>query len=440
MKPHLPHRPTNQTPKPPVASAGDAFAQPGAPATIGTQMLALALLVGFVVGLAVWGLLRLSAFLTSLVWDRPWGSWWAPVAIGAVGGLLIGLWTTLFRNEPRSLEEVLQEVRSTGGYTMPGKGGVAAGAVSFLLPLAFGGSVGPEAGLTGIAAASCTWIGRTLRRAGVRAARLTDVSVAAVASAVFASPLAGVAVPASGDIGDNQEDRYAFKTPARLLLYGAAAFGSLAGAFVLTAIFGASEGLPRFEACAFDPAFLLWLVPLVICGYLTGLLNIGADRAFGALAEHTRFRGHTVVLPLACGVVLGLVALVLPNALFSGEEQTAQIMTAWMGVPALVWVATALVKAVLTPLCLHMGWRGGTFFPLIFCGVSLGYGIAMLTGIDPVFAAAATTAALLGRTTGKPVLTIGLLLLCFPVRMVVWTGLAAYLGSLLPAPRSRKVA
>ena len=254
-----------------------------------------------------------------------------------------------------------------------------------------------------------------------------------MASAVFASPLAGVAVPADAGVQD-PADRYAFRAPARFALYGAAAFGSLAGAFVLTALCGASEGLPRFEVFTFDVGFLVWFIPLVVCGYLVGLLTTGANRALDAIEPHMRFRGHTVVRPLLCGAVLGLIALALPNALFSGEEQAAAIMTAWMSTPALVLVATALVKAVLTPLCLHMGWRGGTFFPLIFCGVSLGYGIASAAGIDPVFAAAVTTAALLGRTTGKPVLTMGLLLLCFPVRAMVWTGLAAYVGSLLPLP------
>lgn len=34
---------------------------------------------------------------------------------------------------------------------------------------------------------------------------------------------------------------------------------------------------------------------------------------------------------------------------------------------------------------INMGWRGGHFFPVIFSGVSLGYGLALLTGADPVF-------------------------------------------------------
>ena len=72
--------------------------------------------------------------------------------------------------------------------------------------------------------------------------------------------------------------------------------------------------------------------------------------------------------------------------MFAGETQADVFMETYMAIPAGVLIATGLVKAMLTPALINMGWRGGHFFPVIFSGVSLGYGLAILTGADPVFA------------------------------------------------------
>lgn len=59
-------------------------------------------------------------------------------------------------------------------------------------------------------------------------------------------------------------------------------------------------------------------------------------------------------------------------------------------------LATGFGKVLVTPLCIRFGWRGGHFFPVIF-GISIGYGMAMLTGADVgVFCLCASTAALVG--------------------------------------------
>ena len=77
---------------------------------------------------------------------------------------------------------------------------------------------------------------------------------------------------------------------------------------------------------------------------------------------------------------------------------------------------------------------------MIFSGVSLGYAMAMILGIEPVFAVAVVTAALCGYTMRKPVMVIGVLLLCFPVTIIVPLAAAAYLGSIIPVPGAKKEA
>jgi uncharacterized membrane protein YfbV (UPF0208 family) len=49
-----------------------------------------------------------------------------------------------------------------------------------------------------------------------------------------------------------------------------------------------------------------------------------------------------------------------------------------------------------------------------------------------------TTTAFLAGVTGKPVLTLAILALVFPLRGILWMGLAAVLGSIAPLPPQLK--
>lgn len=86
-------------------------------------------------------------------------------------------------------------------------------------------------------------------------------------------------------------------------------------------------------------------------------------------------------------------------------------------------------------MCLNFGWRGGNFFPCIFAGVSFGYGIAALSGLDPMLCVVSVTTALVAAMTRKPLLTLALLIMCFPIDGILVSGIAAVVGAMLPVPR-----
>ena len=98
-------------------------------------------------------------------------------------------------------------------------------------------------------------------------------------------------------------------------------------------------------------------------------------------------------------------------------------------------LATGVLKEVLAPMCIRMGWVGGNFFPCIFAGIACGYGLAGIAGIDPMFAVTIVTTAFLSGVTRRPLLAVVILLLCFPLIGILWCGLAAIVGGALPIPR-----
>lgn len=359
-----------------------------------------------------------------------------PIAFCTLGGLLIGLFTRRFGDYPQDMNTVLAEVKKTGRYEYDHMGASFFGA---LLPLLFGGSIGPEAGLTGVIAGLCTWVGDRLRFMGEEIRELAEAGTAAVVSAIFSTPLFGLAVPLVGAADDSEGGLSArdidLKAPKALksavyVIAVAAALGMMA---LLGSLFGASGGLPHFSEFSCSRNELLWGVPLALAGALAGWLTYPLGALFSKLSDV--LGRHVVVKPVIAGVVLGCIGVVLPFTMFAGEAQTEQLAETWTTLGAGVLIATGLVKVFTTQLCLGLGWRGGHFFPLIFAGISLGYGLAALTGVDPVFALCTVTSALLGAMMRQPIMAALLLFLVFPVRAVAILLVAAVIGSVVPVPQ-----
>ncbi|HAM15178.1 MAG TPA: chloride channel protein [Eggerthellaceae bacterium] len=426
---------------------GDVARRPEGPvdaATVTVGMVLLALAVGFVIGFAVFCVMNLSTWLTELLWNGVGGAAnvpWFSLAVCTIGGIVIGLWTWWSQDRVRPLEEVMAEFKETGSFRTKG---VARPVVTFLLPLVFGGSIGFEAGLTGLVAAGCCWIRDKLKAAGLRVGAVADVTIAASISAIFGAPFAGIVAGAESSPADGADvleepdvNDYDMRRGAKIVLYTASAFGAFGGIALFSHLFATSHGLPRFQPVSAAYAELLWMLPCIAMAYAMTLLFHGSSLFFGSVAK--RFGGGmagTVAPPVVAGVVMGALAMAFPYVLFPGEAQSEELMHNWTNWTAVALLATGLLKAVVTPMCLKMGWVGGNFFPSIFAGVAAGYGLAALTGADPMLMVTVTTTAFLAGVIRKPLLVLAILFLCFPAEGILWMGLAAIIGAALPIPRA----
>lgn len=411
----------------------------------------LALLTGFVIGFAIYLVMNLSTWLTELLWSHSDGFFLFPLAVCTLGGVIIGLWTWWSRDTIKPLEEVMAEFKRTGSFRT---NGVWKPIVTFLLPLVFGGSIGFEAGLTGLITAGCCWIRDQLKHAGLRVAGIADVTIAASFAAIFRTPLAGIAAGAETDPsetapGEDQPlkrqpreaapdaDSFDMRRGTKVVLYAAAAFGAVGGIRVFSAIFGATGGLPRFAEIDADPSQFLMAIPCLVLAYSMTLIFHASNCVFGMIGARMRESDVGIVAsPIACGVVIGAIGCVLPYVLFPGEEQSLELMETWAAWPAYALLATGVIKAAVTPMCIKMGWVGGDFFPSIFAGVAAGFGLSALTGADPMLMVTVTTTAFLAGVVRKPLLVLGILFLCFPADGILWMGVSAVIGATLPLPRA----
>lgn len=191
-----------------------------------------------------------------------------------------------------------------------------------------------------------------------------------------------------------------------------ATIGGLGTMMGLQYLLGGGMALPRFQTFAFAPGDIPWMPVFVAAGIALGWLYLAADRIAARISG--LFKNCFELRAMACGLVLGLVGMVLPLGLFAGESQAETVIEGWATMGAATLVCTSLVKTCLTPLCIRNGWRGGNIFPLIFSGICLGYALAALTGATPGLAVCLVVATLCGTVMRKPLGTVALMLLCFP--------------------------
>ncbi len=378
-----------------------------------------------------------DAFFPGLA-DGPFGFLPFPLIVCVGGGLVIGFFDKKTGARPEELTVVMGKVKRDGRYSYKGMGKLS---IAALLPLLFGGSIGPEAGLTGVIAGLCTWVGDRMRRFGEDFRALTTVGTQAALTALFTAPLYGFVAPLAGTAdapregkGDDGDMSIQVPRAKKTFIYLCAIVGALGAFFLLGDMFGGGMGLPRFSGMEVGALEAALVVPLALAGCAAGWAFHASSWASEKLAD--RMGERPVAKAVLAGLVLAVCGMALPYTMFAGEAQMEPLMEGYLAIPAAVLIATGLVKAALTPFCIKMGWRGGHFFPLIFAGVSLGYGFALITGADPVACVAACSAACMGAVMRQPVMAALLLVMCFPVKGVIVMIATAAIGAAIPLPRA----
>lgn len=391
------------------------------------ELWAFCAVIGTAAGTLVWALLKIMASGTEMIWE------WIPekihipyytVLVCTVGGAIIGIFRKLYGDYPEDMETVMGKVKKEKRYEYKN---MLVMMIAALLPLLIGSSVGPEAGLTGIIVGLCYWAGENLKFAKQNTKEYSQIGAAVSLSVLFHAPLFG--------IFEVEEDPYMQMAElgkgSKIFIYGialAAGTGSYAGLSALLG--GGMSGFPSFDAVAVQRIDYVMMLVYMFCGCVLAYFYETTHTVTGIIAG--KIPG--VVKEILAGLCLGVIGMLIPAVMFSGEEQMGVLMKEYAGYMAIALIGAAFLKIILTNLCIQFGLKGGHFFPVIFAGVCLGYGLAMLFFGQQgeghvVFAAAIVTSTLLGGIMKKPLAVTMLLFLCFPVKIFIWIFIAAAVGS-----------
>lgn len=385
-------------------------------------------ILGAIVGAIVWAFIRIMNLGIEFIWDYIPSNLNFPLYtlfVCVIGGLLIGVWKKKFGDYPEELSTVMGKVKNTGRYQY---NNVFSTVGSALFPLLIGASVGPEAGLTGIIAGLCTWVGDKLKLYFKEVEELTQIGLSATLGTIFHSPMFGFIEPIESD------KEVVLPRTSKIVLYFAAILSSFGVFFLLGNLFGGRTVLENLEANKIEWLQYLYAIPLSAVGIAAGYLYFIFKKLTFTLEN--KLKKYTVLRATAGGLLLGISGTFLPLTMFSGEHQISEVMNNTETIGAIMLIVIAVVKLLLTNICIDSGLKGGHFFPVIFCGICIGCAMSLILGIDTVFCASVVTTSLVGHTLKKPLATVLLLLIVFPVKLIPVMLFAAIAAKFIETPKA----
>ena len=385
--------------------------------------------VGAVIGGIVWTFMRVMHLLIKLMWDYIPSNVHIPgytIILCLIGGVIIGLMQKHYGPCPDDLDTVMERYKHDGRYPY---NNLFPMLLAALMPLVFGGAIGPEAGLTGVIVGLCCWASDNFKFAGKTLPELSDIGISATLAVLFRSPLFGFVEPLEGS-----EDDFVLPKSSKLTAIFCAILAGIGIFALLGSFFGSGAGLPRFEAITIGNGELIYALPILIIGVALGYIYKIFERL---TAKAAGFLGNRLFLSaIIAALLLGVLGTIFPLAMFSGEEEIAKLGNTYLEYTPVMLIAITVAKVFLINVCLSLGWRGGSFFPSIFAGVCLGYACAALFGIDIAFAVSISTTAVMTTIMRKPLAVSVLLLLCFPASSIIYILAAAFISSAVPMPKA----
>jgi len=176
----------------------------------------------------------------------------------------------------------------------------------------------------------------------------------------------------------------------------------------------------------------LYAAPLGFVGAVVGLLFMLSLQRLRQLLQP--MKAHVVLRGLLGGLAMGIIGALLPLTLFSGEEQTLELINNAAAIGVLMLIVLALAKLFITALLLTTGWKGGYIFPIMFASIALGLAVNLLFPAIPVaVAVAATMAGALVAALRAPLFAVLFPLVLVQKETAAVIAVAVVVGALLTA-------
>ena len=291
---------------------------------------------------------------------------WAIVLIAFGGALVSAFIVAKFAPEAQghgtdnAIEAALNDPRSIRGRAVVVK------LIASALTIGSGGSGGREGPAAQISAGFGSLLTRLLNLSDDDGRLAVSLGIGSGIGAIFSAPLGGAVLAAS--IIYREDFNYRALVPGFITSATAyAVYGSILG---FAPMFGFVE--PDYR---FDPVQTPWFVVIGIIAAAVGYLY--ARTFYGTIALTKRLPGGIVIKPAIGGLLVGLLALAIPQILSSGYGwlQIAMTREGLATIPLWIVLVLPVAKIVATSLSIGTGGSGGIFGPGIVIGGFVGAAI-----------------------------------------------------------------
>ena len=239
--------------------------------------------------------------------------------------------------------------------------------VASALTIGSGGSAGREGPTAQISAGFCSLLTRRLNLSDEDGRTAVALGIGAGIGAIFAAPLGGAVLAASLPYRDDFD--YRCLLPG--FITSGTAYAVLGSFLGFDPLFGYIDAEYRFETAW--P--LLWFV---VIGLIAAAIGYVYARTFHLVVALThRLPGGPVLKPAVGGLLVGLLALLIPQVLSSGYgwAQLAADRGSLLQIPLWIVLVLPVAKIVATSLSIGTGGSGGLFGPGIVIGAFVGAAI-----------------------------------------------------------------
>ncbi|NTY61466.1 chloride channel protein [Mycolicibacterium sphagni] len=250
--------------------------------------------------------------------------------------------------------------------------------VSSALTIGSGGSAGREGPTAQISAGFGSLLTRMFDLSDADGRVAVSLGIGSGIGAIFGAPLGGAVLAAS--IVYREDFDYKALIPGFVTSGTAyAIYGSILG---FEPMFGFVQ-----RDYVFDPAQLGWFAVIGIASAAIGYLY--ARVFYGTVALTHRLPGNKIIKPAIGGLLVGLLALAIPQILSSGYGwvQIATTKEGLLSIPLWIVLVLPIAKIIATSLSIGSGGSGGIFGPGIVIGAFVGaalWRLADLAGMPAV--------------------------------------------------------
>lgn len=400
----------------------------------GCLFLGFAAIVGTVIAGVIWLYLKIANVGVTFIWSFIPTHFHVPgytIIVCLIGGLAVGMFNRVCGHYPQSMQDAISEVRRKRRFSYANMHLILGGA---LLPLLFGGAVGPEAGLVSLLLCFCFWTKDQFAMQRLLMLRLLEEDPDGPRGYVFGQMVRGLLLPASKI--HFPKDVLPWKRSEAVISGCVTGVSALIVYEVLNALFGRGISIPHLEVAHVGVAGHFAAILLIAVGFGAGIVYLVCHKIAVYLFSFLQDRNFEVLNAVLGGLILGLIGTAIPMSMFSGGNMIQSMQYEYLQFTPYLLILIGILKLFLTNVCIESGWRGGQLFPMLFSGLSIGFGFAQLLSVSELYAVVLVTTALIATVFQQPLGAIVLSAIILPTEYVGWMILAGFAAGCIPQPES----